>query len=143
MLALALDIRFIDNGATAFIEKERNALVEEFANNIVEAISELMGSGTRSGKLYRKGKFDRRSRIGGQRPSGPGQRIHRSSAPGEALARETERTEKTISVRRLANGNVRIRFGGGIAFWEFKLPASLRRPTVMPAVELAAQRTFG
>jgi hypothetical protein len=143
MTGIGMNIRFIDHGIAGEIEVFTREVVQDFALEIAIAVEELMGSGARSGNIVRHGRFDRRSRVGGLKPSGRGTRIHRPSAPGEPLATDTGGTVRSIKVRQLANGNVRIRFGGGIAFWEFKMPSGLRRPTVVPAIELAAQRTFG
>lgn len=137
----SLDIKIKDTGVAARLEKEIEALELEFAENIAEATKEVMASGTRSGRLYRKGSFRGNTKIGGIRARGRGNRIHRASAPGEPLAKETGATERSISVRRLKKGVVRIRIGGGIPFWELR--DNGKRPTVMAAVEIAAQKTFG
>ena len=137
-----LDIKGSARNVPEEIEKDIDNLSRKFAANIVAAIPEVMRSGTRTGKLYRRGRFRRGQSRGlrGVRARGAGNRIHRASAPGEPLASDTGRTERSISIRQMRKGVIRIRVGGGVAFWELRGAGA--RPTVLPAIELAAQRTF-
>lgn len=138
---IGLNITVRDNGVAEEIGRDVDNLIGEFVAKIEANFRRTMTTGTRSGRLYRKGRFDGRSRVGGQRPQGKGNRIHRASAPGEPLATDTGRTLKTWSVRRLKSGVYRIRIGGGAAFWELR--AKDARPTLLPSIEAAAEEIFG
>jgi hypothetical protein len=141
MTGLSLNFTIEDHGIAAQIGKEVSELQDEFGRNLAEAIPEVM-KGSRSGRLYRKGRFGRGARRGlGTTARGRGSRIHRASAPGEPLASDTGKTARSVSVRRMSKGVVRIRVEGALGYWEFRDTG--RRPTLYPAIELAAQRTFG
>jgi hypothetical protein len=141
MTGLSIQFTIDDHGLAASLGKELEQLQAEFGNNLAEAIEEVMTTGNRSGILYRKGRFGRGARRGlGATARGRGNRIHRASAPGEPLASDTGRTVRSISVKRMSKGVVRVRVGGAIGYWEFRDTG--RRPTIYPAIEIAAKRTF-
>jgi hypothetical protein len=140
MTGFSLDISVSAVGVAEGVDQDIQQWVDEFGLNIGIAVEELMG-GRRSGRLSRRGSFNRRHSKGlGQRAAGRGSRFHIPSAEDEPLATDTGDTVKSFSIRRLSKGTVRIRVSGGIGFWEFR--ASGARPTLIPAIELAARRTF-
>jgi hypothetical protein len=138
---LGVKITVTDHGIIANFERDIDHLLGEFAERIMYHFRRIMTTGARSGRVYRQGRFDRRSRISGQRPQGRGDRFHRASAPGEPLASDSGRTEKSITVRRLKSGVYRVRVGGAAGYWEIR-GGSDRRPTLVPAIEAAAQEIF-
>lgn len=71
-----------------------------------------------------------------------GATFHRASAAGQPLAEDTGESYRDMSVRRMAGGVYRVRFGGWTGYWEFVVPEDMRRPTVMPAIEAAVAKTF-
>lgn len=141
---IGVSITVHDHGVVAETEKEIDKIVGGFME-VVIAVYQQMFEGSRSGKLYRKGSFkagqSKGLGIGRKRARGAGTRIHRASAPGEPLAKDSGKTAQSYSVRRLKSGVYRIRFGGGVRFWEFRDEG--RRPTLMPALEKAAEIYFG
>lgn len=137
---IGVHITVKDHGVIAEVERETDKMIGDFMQ-VLLSVYQQMFEGPRSGRLYRQGSFDRRSRIGGVRPQGRGNRIHRASAPGEPLAKDTGKTARSYSVRRLKSGVYRIRFGGGVGFWELR--DTNRRPTIQPAIEKAAEIYFG
>ena len=98
----------------------RNARLE-FAYNLGDEISEIMNTGGRTGR--------------------PGSLGHIHSAPGEPLAAFSGLTERSYEVTDYKN-KTSVRVGGGIVFWEFA-PDGLERPTLLPAIDLAIEKTFG
>jgi hypothetical protein len=136
-----LTITVHDHGVADQIEKETDKMIGEFLRVVIN-VYQKMFEGSRSGRIVQQGRFDRRSRIGGVRPQGKGQRIHRPSRPGEPLARDTGKTQRSYSVQRLKSGVYRIRFGGGVRYWEIRDDGKAR-PTILPALEKAAEIYFG
>jgi hypothetical protein len=143
-MSIGLSIKVYNaDKVAAEIGKDIDKMVGEFTALVISIYREMF-EGSRTGRLYRRGSFTRRHSKGfGQRASGPGTRIHRASAPGEPLARETGKTQRSTTVRRLKSGVYRIRFGGNVGYWEFRDAVSQRRPTIMPALEKAAEQYFG
>lgn len=139
---IGLNITVQDHSVAAGIDRDVDALIGRFAARISFHFQRLMSTGTRSGRLYRKGGFDRRSRVGGHRPSGRGSRIHRASAPGEPLASDTGKTARSVTVRRLKSGVYRVRVGGAAGYWEIGDQRNAARPTLLPAIEAAAEEIF-
>lgn len=126
------------------IGKDIDRIEQELAYRIVEEARALMDSSTPSGRLYRKGSFRRGQSKGlntglGRRARGPGMRIHRASAPGQPPAEDTGRLYRDMSVKRMASGRYRIRFGAPYAGY---LEFNLNRPFVLPAIERAVEKTF-
>lgn len=140
MIGLTITVTGADRAADE-LGRDIDNLIGRFSERISFHFTRLMTTGTRSGRLYRKGSFDRRSRIGGQRPQGRGSRIHRASAPGEPLASDSGRTARSVTVRRLKSGVYRIRVGGAAGFWEVRNDGK-SRPTLLPAIEAAADEIF-
>ncbi len=138
-IGISMTVRGADE-ATASTLKEIDKMMGEFIQVFI-ACYRKMFEGSRSGHLYRKGSFGRGSRVGGTRARGQGRRMHRASAPGEPLAKESGKSMNAFSVRRLKSGVYRIRFGGGAMYWEFR--DAQARPTVMPALEEASRIYFG
>lgn len=143
MIGLTMSVRGTNEAAQA-TEQELDKMAGEFMQVFISVYRKKF-DGSRTGKLYDKGGFtagsSRGLRLGGRRARGAGNRIHRASAPGEALAKDTGKSQNAFTVRRLKSGVYRIRIGGGAMFWEFRDAQS--RPTVMPALEEAAQIYFG
>lgn len=143
MIGLEIHVRGADAAAKG-TEKEIDKMVGGFLQVVIAKYRQMF-EGSRSGRLYRKGSFKRGAsrglRLNGRRARGAGSRIHRASAPGEPLAKDSGKTAQSYTVRRLKSGVYRLRFGGGVTYWEFR--DSQRRPTLMPAIEAAAEEYFG
>lgn len=139
-----VNITVKDHGIVAEAEKEIDKTIGDFLQVLI-AVYKQMFEGSRSGRLYRKGTFkagqSRGLGIGRRRARGSGTRIHRASAPGEPLAKDSGKTARNFSVQRLKSGVYRIRFGGGVKYWEVRSQG--RRPTLLPAIEKAAEIYFG
>lgn len=134
----------------AAIESDIDKLQQELAYRIVDEARILM-KGTKTGRLYRRGSMrGRRTKQGieaGLRQWGKsrmitGSRFHRASAPGEAVAIDTGRAYRDIKVTRMKRGSYRVRFGGWVGYWEFEVPPSMQRPTIIPAVQAAVEKMF-
>lgn len=121
---------------------------EELAYRIVDEARTLIDSSIPSGRLYRRGSFRRGQSRGlntgvGRRARGAGgSRIHRASAPGQPPAEDSGRTYRDITVRRMANGRYRIRFGGVAGYLEFGTRNMKARPFIIPAIEKAVEKVF-
>lgn len=120
---------------------------EELAYRIVDEARMLIDSSIPSGRLYRRGSFRRGQSRGlntgvGRRARGAGSRIHRASAPGQPPAEDSGRTYRAITVRRMANGRYRIRFGGVAGYLEFGTRNMKARPFIVPAIEKAVEKVF-
>lgn len=125
---------------------------EELAYRIVDEARRIIDESQPRGRVYRRGSIKgSRTKQGiaaGLRRSGKtrmivGTRFHRASAPGQPLAEDSGQSYRDITVRRVGKGAYRVRFGGWTGFWEFVVPKDLQRPTVIPAVEAAVEKTFG
>jgi hypothetical protein len=130
------------------VEADIEAWQQELAYRIPEEARRLMDESTPTGRVYRRGTIrNRRTQAGidaGLRGSGKtrmitGVRFHRASAKGQAPAEDTGRLYRDISVRRMARGNYRVRFGAPYAGF---LELALDRPFILPAIEAAVKRTF-
>ena len=128
--------------AANWVEGRIEQLESELAYRIVDESRKLMDDSTPAGRLYRRGSFRRGHSRGlrGSRARGPGVRIHRASAPGQPPAEDTGRLYRDITVRRMAKGGYRVRFGAAYAGY---LEFNLNRPFVLPGIEIAEQKTFG
>lgn len=133
------------------LERDIDKLQQEIAYRIVDESRRLMDESTPSGRVYRRGSIKgRRTKQGvkaGLRRSGKtrmivGSRFHRASAPGQPPAEDTGRLYRSINVRRMAKGNYRVRFGGAAGYLEFGTRNMDARPFIIPAVEIAIQKTF-
>jgi hypothetical protein len=134
--------------AAAEIDRDIEKLEAELANEIVLAYQRLIDQ-PKSGRLYRKGSIRGRGIRGLRRAAGTstrrvvGTRIHRASAPGEAIASDSGSSRKDITVRRLKAGHFRVRVGGWAGFWEFVAKdRTSRRYTIIPAIEQAVDKVF-
>lgn len=143
MIGVTLTVK--DHGVVAEVERESDKIIGDFLR-VVISVYKQMFEGGRSGILYRRGSFKKGQSkglgIGRKRASGPGRRIHRASRVGEPLAKDTGKTAQNYSVRRLKSGVYRIRFGGGVRYWEIRTDGK-NRPTIVPAIEKAAEIYFG
>jgi hypothetical protein len=143
MFGLTITVK--DDGVAEHIERETDKMIGDFLQ-VVISVYQKMFEGSRSGRLYRQGSFKKGQSkglgIGRKRARGSGSRIHRASRPGEALARDTGKTARLSSVRRLKSGVYRIRFGGGVRYWEIR-DDGRERPTILPAIQKAAEIYFG
>jgi hypothetical protein len=142
MIALAIKVQA--HNVPAEIERDIDRIEKELAWRIPDEARALMDSSTPSGKLYRRGSFRRgQSRGLGSRARGVGTRIHRASAPGQPPAEDTGRLYRDITVRRMASGRYRVRFGAGYAgYLELGTGRMRARPFVIPAIERAIEKTF-
>jgi len=148
MLAVNITLPNIPELVNA-IERDVEKWEQELAYRIVDEARRLMDESIPAGRVYRRGVIKgRRTKAGiaaGLRASGKtrmitGSRFHRASAKGQPPAEDTGRLYRDITVRRMASGRYRVRFGAPYAgFLEFNLD----RPFVMPAIEAAVQKTFG
>ncbi|MCD9186713.1 MAG: hypothetical protein LUM44_09780 [Pyrinomonadaceae bacterium] len=68
--------------------------VQESAAELEAEIKQKILTGTKTGKLYRKGSIKRRGRI-------VGSKIHRASAPGEAPANDTGGLANSIRAKKV------------------------------------------
>lgn len=124
---------------------------QELAYRLVDEARRIMDESTPRGRVYRRGSIKgRRTKQGieaGLRRSGKtrmvtGSRFHRASAPGQPIAEDSGKSYRDIKVTRMKRGTYRVRFGGWTGYWEFDVPASMQRPTIIPAIESAVQKTF-
>lgn len=143
MIGISITVK--DHGVVAEVEKDVDKMIGDFMQ-VVISVYQQMFEGPRSGILYNRGSFKKGQSkglgIGRKRARGIGNRIHRASRVGEPLAKETGETAKAYSVRRLKSGVYRIRFGGGVRFWEVRADGR-NRPTILPTLEKAAEIFFG
>ena len=131
-------------GLSDYINGRIEKIQAELAYRIVDEAQQLIDDSIPTGRLYRRGSFNRRhSRGFGQRASGPGRRFHRASAPGQPPAKDTGKTYQSITVRRMAKGKYRVRFGGAAGYLEFGTSRMRARPFIIPAIEKAVRKTLG
>jgi HK97 gp10 family phage protein len=143
ILSLSISIKGDIGAIGRSIDKDIEKLEQELAFRIVDESRAMMDSSTPTGRLYRRGSFTRRHRIGGQRASGRGTRIHRASAPGQPPAEDSGKLYRNITVRRMGNGSYRVRFGAEYAgYLEFGTGRMRARPFIIPAIERAVDKTF-
>ena len=148
MFAVSISIPTNIPALVRAVESDIDKWEQELAYRIPDEARRLMDESTPTGRVYRRGSIrGRRTKAGieaGLRTSGRtrmvvGSRFHRASAPGQPPAEDTGRLYRDITVRRMASGRYRVRFGAPyIGFLEF----TLNRPVVIPAIEAAVQKTF-
>jgi len=133
------------------IESDLDKLQQELAYRIVDESRRIMDESTPRGRIYRRGSIKgRRTKQGiamGLRASGKtrmvtGSRFHRASAPGQPIAEDSGKSYRDIKVTRMQKGSYRVRFGGWTGYWEFDVPPAMQRPTIIPAIESAVEKTF-
>jgi HK97 gp10 family phage protein len=141
---IGLKISIVNGPQVAeLIGRDIEKLEQELAYRIVDEARTLMDSSTPGGRLYRKGRFTRRNKVGGQRASGAGMRIHRASAPGQPPAEDSGKLYRDIKVTRLKSGHYRVRFGASYAgYLEFGTRNMSARPFVLPSIQAAVEKTF-
>lgn len=141
------DIRSLGRIVEGDIEK----LEQELAYRIVDEARRIMDSSVPRGRVYRraaiKGRRTKQGIEAGLRASGKtrmitGYKFHRASAPGQPIAEDSGRSYRDITVTRLGSGRYRVRFGGWTGYWEFAVPDSMKRPTIVPAIEAAVEKTL-
>lgn len=137
--------------AEAVVDREIEKLQQEFAYRLVDEARRVMDESVPRGRVYRRGAIKkRRTKEGlamGLRASGKtrmvvGYKFHRASAPGQPIAEDTGRSYRDMKVTRTGKGRYRVRFGGWTGYWEFQVPPAMRRPTIVPAIRSAAEKTF-
>lgn len=151
MLAINVRVSGDIKGPGNALDRDIDKLTQELAYRIVDESRRLIDESIPRGRVYRRGAIKgRRTKQGieaGLRASGKtrmitGYRFHRASAPGQPLAEDTGRSYRDIRVSRVKSGTYRVRFGGWTGYWEFEVPPAMRRPTIIPAIERAAEKTF-
>jgi hypothetical protein len=152
MLATEVKLTAFTGRVAEELERDLDRLQEELAYRIVDEARRIMDESTPRGRVYRRGSIKgQRTKQGieaGLRRSGKtrmitGSQFHRASAPGQPIAEDTGESYRDITVRRVRKGTFRIRFGGWTGYWEFQVPPSMQRLTIMPAIEAAVDKTFG
>jgi len=81
----------------AAIKEAMGKTLDEFA----EYIPEQQQKSVPAGKLYKRGSFSGRNKIGGKRASGRGTKIHRASAKGQRPAIDSGKLNRATKKKRL------------------------------------------
>lgn len=133
------------NNLASEIAKDIENFEEKLAEAIVEEARAIIDNSAPAGRIYGRGSFIAGQSRGlntgpGRRARGPGMRFHRASAPGQPPAKDTGKTYRQISVRRLSNQTYRLRFGGAAGYLEIGTKDMKPRKFVVPAIEQAMNR---
>lgn len=88
-----------------FDKRKLNAALKEAMGKTLDEFAEYIPEQQRksvpTGKLYKKGSFSGRNKIGGVKASGRGTKVHRASARGQRPAIDTGKLNRSTKKKRL------------------------------------------